>query len=283
MHRDVRSNAPQCVLSVVTPLLHRHDGATPAACQPMCAPSTLRVIEFIAVVFTALYVIVHHFTTPDGAAAEATEREKAERGLAAAVGLATSRLKSRIVESSEAALWAVPGEAAKSGASWLLFAYGDASTLSHFLGEAATAARSFKEHNPEMQIAVVTNNASVDRALFSHVLRPREDLLFPGSPCPYEKDPAKAAKCSGRRRQWATRLYYMALSPFELTWALDSNAISCTPGAAGRFLAAARASPPLWGLDIAHASAGHRQQVERRRLAAPTCLTWPRGSGPWLL
>ena len=235
----------------------------------MCAPSTLRVIEFIAVVFTALYILVHYSSTPDGAAAGATDREKARLGLAAAVGPATSRLKSRIVESSEAALWAVPGEAAKSGAGLLLFAYGDASTLSHFLGEAATAARSFKEHNPEMQIAVVTNNASVDRALFSHVLRPREDLLFPGSPCPYEKDPAKAAQCSGRRRQWATHLYYMALSPFELTWALDSNAISCTPGAAGRFLAAARASPPLWGLDIAHASAGHRQQVERRRSAAP--------------
>ena len=174
-----------------------------------------------------------------------------------------------LLESSEAALWAVPGEAAKSGAGLLLFAYGEASTLSHFLGEAAHAARSFKEHNPEMQIALVTNNASVDRTLFSHVLRPREDLLFPGSPCPYEKDSAKAAKCSGRRRQWATRLYYMALSPFELTWALDSNAISCTPGAAGRFLAAARASPPLWGLDIAHANAGHGQQAERGLLAAP--------------
>ena len=154
-----------------------------------------------------------------------------------------------LVNSSRAALWAVPGQAAKAGAGLLLFAYGDAVTLSHFLDEATHAARSFKAHNPELQIAVVTNNASVDRALFSHVLRPREDLLFRGSPCPYEKDPAKAAKCVGRPRQWATRLYYMALSPFALTWALDSNAVSCTPGAAGRFLAAAHASPPLWGRD----------------------------------
>ena len=210
-----------------------------------CTPPMLRVVEFLAVTLSALYVLMHYST------------------------ITHKRLKDRLVESSEAALWAVPGEAAKSGAGLLLFAYGEASTLSHFLGEAAHAARSFKVHNPEMQIAVVTNNASVDRTLFSHVLRPREDLLFPGSPCPYEKDSAKAAKCSGRRRQWATRLYYMALSPFELTWALDSNAISCTPGAAGRFLAAARASPPLWGLDIAHANAGHGQQAERGLLAAP--------------
>jgi hypothetical protein len=221
---------------LTVPPPHLRGAQREGARQAMCAPTMLRVVEFLAVTLTALYVLVHYSATPDGAAAGA------------------------IVRSSEAALWAVPGEAAKSGAGLLLFAYGDASTLSHFLGEAAHAARSFKEHNPEMQIAVVTNNASVDRALFSHVLRPREDLLFPGSPCPYERDAAKAAKCSGRRRQWATRLYYMALSPFELTWALDSNAISCTPGAAGRFLAAARASPPLWGLDIAHASAGHGRQ-----------------------
>ena len=267
--------------------------ATPEVCRraktvkrervvPMCTPAMLRLVEFLAVTLTATYILVHYSATHHEPAAGAAERQAAELGLAAAagpaarrvqdraaVGPATTRSHDRLVESSEAALWAVPGEAAKSGAGLLLFAYGDASTLSHFLGEAATAARSFKAHNPEMQIAVVTNNASVDRALFSHVLRPREDLLFPGSPCPYEKNPAKVAKCSGRRRQWATRLYYMALSPFELTWALDSNAISCTPGAAGRFLAAARASPPLWGLDIAHANAGHGQQVEPGLLAAP--------------
>ena len=229
------------------PPSRRKTGAAEVAPASMttCTLPMLRVVEFLAVTLSALYVLVHYST------------------------ITHKRLKDRLVESSEAALWAVPGEAAKSGAGLLLFAYGDASTLSHFLGEAAHAARSFKVHNPEMQIAVVTNNASVDRTLFSHVLRPREDLLFPGSACPYEKDSAKAAKCSGRRRQWATRLYYMALSPFELTWALDSNAISCTPGAAGRFLAAARASPPLWGLDIAHASAGHGQQAERGLLAAP--------------
>ena len=222
----------------------------------------LRVVEFLAVTLSALYVLVHYSEKNRGR----LKSSKPAPDLAASPG--TESNEAALLESSEAALWAVPGEAAKSGAGLLLFAYGEASTLSHFLGEAAHAARSFKEHNPEMQIALVTNNASVDRTLFSHVLRPREDLLFPGSPCPYEKDSAKAAKCSGRRRQWATRLYYMALSPFELTWALDSNAISCTPGAAGRFLAAARASPPLWGLDIAHANAGHGQQAERGLLVA---------------
>ena len=208
----------------------------------MCHPPTLRVIEFLFIVITAVYILV---------------RVRRDTEFAAAAGNDTAAPHTSDVEVTPAAAWALPGEAAtKAGAGLLLFAYGsDAYTLSHFLGEAAFAAQSFKAHNPELQIAVVTNNASVDRTLFSHVLRPRPDLLFPGSPCPYEKDPAKAATCTTyqTRRQWATRLYYMALSPFELTWALDSNVVSCTPGAAGRFLSEALASE-LWGLDIAHAN-----------------------------
>ena len=54
-------------------------------------------------------------------------------------------------------------------------------------------------------------------------------------------------------RQWLTRLYYLAHSPYQITWALDSNVISCTPGAAQAFLDAALASH-LWGYHIAHAS-----------------------------
>ena len=208
----------------------------------MCHPPTLRVVEFLFIVITAVYILV---------------RVRRDTEFAAAAGNDTAAPHTSDVEATPAAAWALPGEAAtKAGAGLLLFAYGsDAYTLNHFLGEAAFAAQSFKAHNPELQIAVVTNNASVDRTLFSHVLRPRPDLLFPGSPCPYEKDPAKAATCTTyqTRRQWATRLYYMALSPFELTWALDSNVVSCTPGAAGRFLSAALASE-LWGLDIAHAN-----------------------------
>ena len=203
----------------------------------MCHPPTLRVIEFVVVLITAGYCLLQCPMRPTVAPYDV----------------------SAISNVMPAAPWAIPGEAAKAGAGLLFFAYGsDPYTLSHFLGEAAHAAQSFKRHNPDLQIAVVTNNASVDRVLFSHVIVPRPDLLFLGSRCPYEKDLAKAALCSTyqTRRQWATRLYYMALSPFALTWALDSNVVSCTPGAAAQFLAAAQASPPLWGLDIAHANGG---------------------------
>ena len=37
-------------------------------------------------------------------------------------------------------------------------------------------------------------------------------------------------------RQWLTRLWYLAHSPYELTWALDSNVVSCTPNEASAFL-----------------------------------------------
>ena len=45
----------------------------------------------------------------------------------------------------------------------------------------------------------------------------------------------------------------MAMTPFELTWALDSNSVCCTAGAMAKFLAAAHRSG-LWGFDIAHAN-----------------------------
>lgn len=151
-----------------------------------------------------------------------------------------------------AADWAVPNEAEKSGAGVLLFAYGAQETLNHFLSEATAAARSFRQLNPSLQIAVVSNNASVDTATFTQHIKPRPDLLFAGSRCPYQRG-AAAQTCKGMPRQWATRLYYMAMTPFELTWALDSNSVSCTANAMTEFLAAAYRSS-LWGFDIAHAN-----------------------------
>lgn len=104
-----------------------------------------------------------------------------------------------------AADWAVPNEAQKSGAGVLLFAYGAEETLNHFLSEATAAARSFRQLNPSLQIAVVSNNASVDTGIFTQHIKPRQDLLFTGSRCPYQKG-AAAQTCKGIPRQWATRL-----------------------------------------------------------------------------
>eukprot|EP00966_Prymnesium_polylepis_P273723 6323333-Prymnesium_polylepis.2 len=71
------------------------------------------------------------------------------------------------------------------------------------------------------------------------------DLLFAGENVQKRMDKIP--------RQWLTRLYYLAHSPFYITWALDSNVISCTHGSAATFLERALTTA-LWDFDIAHAS-----------------------------
>ena len=156
--------------------------------------------------------------------------------------------------STPAATWAVPQQEKKRGAGLLFFAYGTNKTLHLFLEEATRAAQSFREHDPSIAIAIVSNAPNVDRHVFSHHIVPREDLLFPGVICPYGP---KGCNHNKPPRQWLTRLYYMAYTPFSITWALDSNVISCRHGAAA-FLSRAQRSG-LWGFDIALASQGQRE------------------------
>ena len=143
--------------------------------------------------------------------------------------------------------WAVDGASRKHGAGVLFFAYGGLQ-LNRFLGEAVAAARSFRRHNPQLQIAIVTNNATVDGRVFNQRVAVRSDLLFAG-------DTSNGGQNRGDKvpRQWLTRLYYLAHSPYDVTWALDSNAVSCTEGAAQAFLNAAL-STRLWGFDIIQAN-----------------------------
>jgi hypothetical protein len=148
---------------------------------------------------------------------------------------------------SDALSWAISGEAEKRGGGILLFAYGG-KQLPHFLREAAAAAASFRRDNPKLPIAIVTNNESVNRHLFDIHLKPRADLLFAG-----DLTNGGQNRKDKLPRQWLTRLYYMAHSPFEVTWALDSNVVSCTAGAAQAFVDEALRTK-LWGYDIAHAS-----------------------------
>lgn len=151
--------------------------------------------------------------------------------------------------STLAATWSVAQQARKTGAGLLFFAYGSEITLQHFLKEAGLAAGSFRSADPQVQIAIVTNNATVDKKLFDLHIRPRPDLLFAGDPCPYGP---KGCDAKGKRpRQWATRLYYLAHSPYEVTWALDSNVFCCDAARAAAFLRNAHATS-LWGFDIAH-------------------------------
>jgi len=153
---------------------------------------------------------------------------------------------------SLSATWAVPGESSKSGAGLLFFAYGSHRTLEHFLGESVRAASSFRGSGvgKHVHIAVVTNNATVDAAVFDIHIKPRSDLLFAGEPCPYGP---RGCNPNARPRQWITRLYYMALSPFEVTWALDSNVVCCDHVTVAAFLQRAYDSR-LWGYDIATAN-----------------------------
>ena len=149
------------------------------------------------------------------------------------------------------ATWAVAQQSRKKGAGILFFAYGAEVTLQHFLREAAMAAASFRAVDASINIAVVTNNATVDKKLFDLHIVPRPDLLFAGDPCPY--GPVGCNPSGKRPRQWATRLYYLAHSPYEVTWALDSNVVCCNPRSAAAFLQRALASK-MWGFDIATAN-----------------------------
>jgi len=155
-----------------------------------------------------------------------------------------------------AAQWAVRGEENKMGAGILIFAYGaEMRTLQLFLKEATSAAGQIRSTNPKLNIAIVCNNASVDRNVFTHHIMPREDLLFQGSRCPYGES-GDCLKKKPPTRQWMTRLYYLAHSPFKLTWALDSNIFSCsTDDSITRFLESALRAK-MWGFDIAHANQG---------------------------
>jgi len=141
-----------------------------------------------------------------------------------------------------------PSTSEKRGAGVLLFAYGRSLELPYFLSEAVAAARTLRAMNPQLHIGIVSNNASVDAALFDTHIRPRADLLFAGDQTNGGQD-----RADGVPRQWLTRLYYLARSPYEVTWALDANVAACTPKSADSFLRAALATK-LWGYDMVHAS-----------------------------
>ena len=89
----------------------------------------------------------------------------------------------------------------RRGAGVMLFAYGGYSTLRRFVAEAVAAATSLRVHNPRLQIALVTNNASVDARVISVHIAPRPDLLFAG------ENSGPQGRADRLRRQWLTRLY----------------------------------------------------------------------------
>ena len=144
------------------------------------------------------------------------------------------------------AAWGVAGEREKKGAGLLFFAYGG-KQLGHFVAEAQAAAESFRRLNPRITIALVSNTQrALDNRTFNIHIRPRADLLLAGST-------TNGNWNDNLPRQWFTRLYYLAHSPFHITWALDSNVFACTYGSAQAFLDDALRRD-LWGYDIATAN-----------------------------
>ena len=146
----------------------------------------------------------------------------------------------------QSANWAVAGQEEKRGAGLLFFAYGG-KQLHHFLDEAILGASSFRERNPRILIALVSNTERMlNRSVFNFQIKPRPDLLFAGST-------TNGDWGDNLPRQWLTRLYYLAHSPFMITWALDSNVYACTYGAAQLLLDDA-IMRDMWGFDIATAN-----------------------------
>ena len=145
--------------------------------------------------------------------------------------------------------WMVKGERQKAGAGLLFFAYGPEPAWTRLILLTQRAAKSFRTHNPGISIAVVSNAPSsrVDREVFDTHIVPRGDMLFAGNA---QQEPG----LEGKLTQRLTRLYYLAHSPYELTWALDPDVVSCTPHVAANFLQEAL-EHKLWGFHMVQTSA----------------------------
>eukprot|EP00639_Heterosigma_akashiwo_P012587 CAMPEP_0206371488 /NCGR_PEP_ID=MMETSP0294-20121207/6508_1 /ASSEMBLY_ACC=CAM_ASM_000327 /TAXON_ID=39354 /ORGANISM="Heterosigma akashiwo, Strain CCMP2393" /LENGTH=342 /DNA_ID=CAMNT_0053818615 /DNA_START=69 /DNA_END=1097 /DNA_ORIENTATION=+ len=85
------------------------------------------------------------------------------------------------------------------------------------------SATRFKQHNPDLPIAIATNaekNAIPD-VFDIHIPIARQHLLY----------------SEGQMiRQWLTRIKYMALTPFKTTLMVDASTISCSKGVANLLL-----------------------------------------------
>ena len=92
-------------------------------------------------------------------------------------------------------------------------------SLPRFLKEAGESARILKANNPAVATAIITNAKRVDvPAIFDRVVPVHEQLLFAG----------ESTRGDGIFRQWFSRIYYLAHSPFEVTWYIDSHAVFAT-------------------------------------------------------
>eukprot|EP00903_Cladosiphon_okamuranus_P013420 g12501.t1 len=105
----------------------------------------------------------------------------------------------------------------------LFFGYGhEESTANHFLRQAYVSARRIKALNPTTNITVVCNPGVTPEAngVFDMVINIDEKYLYDGKVQQWGPQDLS--------RQWLTRIEYLPRSPYEVTLALDSQALCCT-------------------------------------------------------
>lgn len=130
-----------------------------------------------------------------------------------------------------------------AGSGVLLFAYAqNATALQRYVREAALSARGLKARNPRLRVALATNAHEQARAMrdaFDVVVPIRPDHVFSGG----YKTPAPNGTFRLKTRQWLSRIYYLAHTPFALTLALDGQAVTCTDQLAQILQREERAAP----------------------------------------
>jgi hypothetical protein len=132
--------------------------------------------------------------------------------------LALSFPQRQVVQMTPCGLWLCPEHGHVHTHGLLLSAYSrDSRIMARALLEASTAAHSFREHNPRVPIAIITNESPTNlSSIFNYIVLVREDLLVDGKQRNGDYTP-----------QWFTRLYYYAASPFSRTLGVDANVGFC--------------------------------------------------------
>lgn len=92
-------------------------------------------------------------------------------------------------------------------------------SLPQFFQEALKSAQQLKDKNPTITIAMITNARRQDvPTVFDHIIEVEDSMLFQG----------ESKRPDGVFRQWFSRMYYLAHSPFEFTWYVDSHTVFLT-------------------------------------------------------
>ncbi|CAM9189618.1 unnamed protein product [Choristocarpus tenellus] len=110
----------------------------------------------------------------------------------------------------------------------MFFAYGSENeTLERFLAEAYNSASRIRAVDPSVNITLVTNPDRIieEEGVFDVVVHVKDEDLFSGRVPSWSTGGMKSIP-----KQWLTRLLYMSQTPYEVTLALDSQALLCAGG-----------------------------------------------------